>query len=349
MRCYNAEMLYDGRNMRPLYKMEIGKPGSSFAFEIAENTGLKASILKNAKSKVDKNQIDFEKALKQAQTEKRKLKQSKRNIRNSEMKLRETLEKYETELEKLLTSKKEVLKKAKQEAEEILSSANKKIEKTILEIRRKDAEKKQTKELRKELNDYIFQQKEKQIIEDKKINKKIEKLRNKKKKRGKQNTNILAKEKVKKELQVGDNVKIIGMNTIAEIISIKKNKVIVVSNNVQLLLDKNKLEITSQKLKKTKQTSVNIIRNEDQTKTNFFNQLDLRGKRADDALQIVARYIDDAVVNQNTNLKILHGTGNGILRSVIRDYLRTHELVKTFKDERLEAGGAGITLLELDL
>jgi DNA mismatch repair protein MutS2 len=133
----NAAMLYDNENMRPLYQMETGKPGSSFAFEIAEKTGLKKSILETAKSKIDQNQIDFEAALKQAQSEKRKLKQSKRNIRSTETKLRETLELYEDELEKVLSNKKQILKEAKQQAEEIINSANKRIEKTILEIKKK--------------------------------------------------------------------------------------------------------------------------------------------------------------------------------------------------------------------
>ena len=345
----NAEMLYDGKNMRPLYKMEIGKPGSSFAFEIAENTGLKKNILENAKSKVDKNQIDFEKALKQAQVEKRKLKQSKRNIRNSENKLRETLEIYEEELENLLTKKKDVLKSAKKEADEILNSANKKIEKTILEIRRKGAEKEKTKQLRKELNDYIFNEKENQRLNDEKINDKINKLKHKKKKRKKIDSQIADNKHIQKDILVGDFVKIKGTNSVAEVLSMKKNKAIVVSNSVQLTVDKNKLEHTKQKIRNENKTSVNIIRNEDKAEVNFFGQLDVRGKRADDALQIVSNYIDDAIVNQNSNLKILHGTGNGILRQLIRDLLRTHQLVKRFKDERLEAGGAGITLVELDL
>ncbi len=345
----NAEMLYDVRNMHPLYKMEIGKPGSSFAFEIAENTGLKKEILENAKSKIDKNQIDFEKALKQAQNEKRKLKQSKRNIRNSEIKLRETLEKYEEELEKFLVKKKEVLNSAKKEAEEILNSANKRIEKTILEIRKKSAEKEKTKQLRKELNDYIFNEKEKQKNEGDRINRKIEKLRNKKKRRKKENIEPSDNQQSAIEITIGNSVKIKGTNTIAEVISIKRNKAIVVSNNVQLSVNLDKLEITKQKNKIQKKTSVNIIRNEDKAEVNFFGQLDVRGKRADDALQVVSNYIDDAIVNQNSNLKILHGTGNGILRQLIREFLKTHQLVKKFKDERIEAGGAGITLIELDI
>lgn len=345
----NAEMLYDAKNMHPLYKMEIGKPGSSFAFEIAENTGLKKEILENAKSKIDKNQIDFEKALKQAQIEKRKLKQSKRNIRNSENKLRETLERYEGELENLLTKKKDVLKSAKKEADEILSSTNKKIEKTILEIRRKGAEKEKTKQLRKELNDYIFNEKEKQRLDDEKINNKINKLKHKKKKRKNSENHIFDNKHIQKDIIVGDFVKIKGTNSVAEVLSMKKNKVIVISNSVQLTVDKNKLEHTKQKIRTENKTSVNIIRNEDKAEVNFFGQLDVRGKRADDALQIVSNYIDDAIVNQNSNLKILHGTGNGILKQLIRDLLRTHQLVKRFKDERLEAGGAGITLVELDL
>ncbi len=345
----NAAMLYDNENMRPLYQMEIGKPGSSFAFEIAEKTGLKHSILDNAKSKTDKNQIDFEKVLKQTQSEKRKLKQSKRNIRSAENKLRETLEKYEEELQKLLTSKKEILKNAEQEAEDILNSANKKIEKTILEIKRKNAEKIQTKALRTELNEYIRKEKEKRNTEDEKINKKIEQIKQKKEKRKKKQSKFISATAKEKVIKVGDHVKIIGMNTVAEVLSINKNKVTVISNNIQLTVDKEKLEVSTQKIRKEKKATVKVIRNSSSENENFFFQLDVRGKRAEEALHKVSRYIDDAIVNQNRHLKILHGTGSGILREVIRDYLRTHQLVKNYKDEKIEAGGTGITLIELDL
>ncbi len=345
----NAAMLYDNEKMLPLYKMEIGKPGSSFAFEIAEKTGLSKAVLELAKSKIDKNQIDFEKALKQAQHEKRKLKQSKRNIRNTENKLSETLEKYESELENLLHKKKEILKTAKNEAEEILNSANKKIEKTILEIKRKNAEKEQTKQLRKELNEYILKEKEKQRLSDEKIDRKIEKLKQKKDSRKKDTSKTKTEVKKTKILQKGDYVKIKGLNTIAEVISIKKHKAIIIGNNVQLTVDTDKLEFTNQKPRKINKSGINIIRNSDPEPDNFLAQLDVRGKRAEDALYEVSRRIDNAIVKQTRHLTILHGTGNGILREVIRDYLRTHQLVKSFKDERIEAGGTGITLIELDI
>ncbi|NOZ36029.1 MAG: endonuclease MutS2 [Chlorobi bacterium] len=345
----NAAMLYDNDKMQALYQMEIGKPGSSFAFETAEKTGLSRTILELAKSKIDKNQIDFEKALKQAQHEKRKLKQSKRNIRSTENKLSETLEKYENELENLLHKKKEILKNAKTEAEEIVNSSNKRIEQTILKIKQQNAEKEQTKQLRKELNEYILKEKEKQKAEDEKISQKIEKLKQKKDRRKKSTSKTQTEVKKIKTLQKGDYVKIKGLNTIAEVISIKKHKAIVIGNNVQLTVDTDKLEFTNQKPRKISKPGINIIINTDTETENFLAQLDVRGKRAEDALYEVSRRIDNAIVKQTRHLKILHGTGNGILREAVRAYLRTHQLVKSFKDERIEAGGAGITLIELDI
>jgi DNA mismatch repair protein MutS2 len=139
------------------------------------------------------------------------------------------------------------------------------------------------------------------------------------------------------------------MNTIAEVISIEKNKAVVISNNVQLSVDIDKLEFTGQQIQKKKSSTINVIRTKENETTGYFGQLDIRGKRADDALHAVSRYIDDAVIDHNKFLKILHGTGNGILREVVRDYLRSHQLVKHYKDERIEAGGSGITLVELDI
>ncbi|NPA67453.1 MAG: endonuclease MutS2 [Chlorobi bacterium] len=345
----NAAMLYDNEKMQPLYKMETGKPGSSFAFEIAEKTGLSKEILNNAKSKTDKNQIDFEKALKQIQQEKRKLKKKKRYIRQTESQLKETLLKYETELEKLLTEKKEILKNAKKEADDILSSANKKIEQTILKIKQKNAEKEQTKQLRKELKDYILKEKEKHRKQDEKINKKIEKLKRRQKNKNVKTYNEAEKNEAERPLQPGDYVVMENSNITAQIISIKKGKAVISSNNIQLTTDINKLKRTDKKPNKKQNTKVNIIRTDTSNTAEMFGQLDIRGKRADDALFAVSKYIDDATVKGIRHIKILHGTGNGILREAVRDYLRSHPLVESFKDERIEAGGAGITLAELDI
>jgi DNA mismatch repair protein MutS2 len=124
---------------------------------------------------------------------------------------------------------------------------------------------------------------------------------------------------------------------------------VVLSNHVQLTISKEKLKLSQQPLKKQQTPVINVIRAEEQESFGYFSQLDVRGKRVEEALPAVTRYIDDAVINRNRFLKILHGTGNGILREVIRDYLKTQSIVKHFKDERIEAGGTGITLIELDI
>jgi DNA mismatch repair protein MutS2 len=343
----NAAMLYDSVNMQPLYRMEPGKPGSSFAFEIAEKTGLKKEIIENAKLKVDQNQIDFETALKQTQNEKRKLKKSKRNVRQTELKLSETLERYENELELLLQNKKQILKDAKHQAEDLVSTANKQIEKTILEIKKSNAEKEETKNLRFELNKYITEEKEKHREEEEKITRKIEKLKQRKEKR---RTDSKSPEVIKiKEIKPGDFVSIEGLHTIAQVVSIDKKKAVVLSNHMQLTIDKDKLKLSEHIPKKQNTGVINVIRNDENETAGYLSQLDVRGKRAEEAMMAVSRYLDDAIINRNRYLKILHGTGNGILRDVIREYLRTQSIVKNFKDERIEAGGTGITLVELDL
>ncbi len=344
----NAAMRYDSENMQPLYVMEVGKPGSSFAFEMAEKTGLKKSILDCAKSKMDSKQIDFEQALKQLQSEKRKIKQSKRKARLTEIKLQEKLEHYETMLQKLLSEKKHILSEARLQADEMVQATNRKIENTISEIRKENAEKEKTKTLRRELIDYIAEQKKLQDLDEDKITRKISRLQEKKNRKKKDKKNNRRDYPVR-EIQIGDFVKVQGMREIGKVIDFRKNKATVICNQIQLTLDKEKLEIVSGKIPAQK-TQVKIIRNSD-SPANFTpgSTVDLRGKRAEEALQIVTKYIDESIACEHKNLRFLHGTGNGILRKIIRDYLQVHPLVKYFQDEHVEAGGSGITLVELDV
>lgn len=355
----NAAMLFDSDKMEPLYKLETGHPGSSFAFEIAEKTGISKKILKNAESKLDKTQIDFEKVLKETQSEKRKLKSEKRKLRNLKNKLEATVEKYENELDKALKKRKELIKDAQDEATQIISTANKKIENTIAEIRKADAEKARTKELRKELSEFAKNKEKERLEEEGKINRKIEKIKNRKEKRLVEKNREQPKQEIKKtdtntEILIGDIVRIKGQNTSGEVTEMKKNTITVAFGSMITNIKKNMLEkVTSAQAEsyhKQKSSGVKVIRNSNsEFDVNFMKGIDIRGKRADEAMQILTNYIDSAIVARHRELKILHGTGNGILREIVRDSLRAHNLVKTFRDERIEAGGAGITIATLDV
>ncbi len=350
----NAAMLYDTENMMPLYRLEIGNPGSSFAFEIAEKTGLSKKILQRAADKINKEHLDLEKLIGETQSEKRKIEKNNRELENLQKKLEETIENYNKELDFTLQQRKNILKITQEQAKNILESANKTIENTVFEIKKTNAEKEKTKELRKTLEVFKENLEKQRLEEEQKINEKIEKI--KIRELNKKERVPLAKpkpEKKEKPLSVGDVVRGKGQKTIGEIIEIKGRKILAAFGNMQMETTAEQLEKLSENEAKTYQKAKNIgikiIRNEENTtKADFMFGLDVRGKRADEALQIVSRYIDDAVVADASELKILHGTGNGILRQVIREFLNAHPLVKSVKDERIEAGGAGISIVILD-
>ena len=352
----NAAMLFDLNLLKPLYKLEIGHAGSSFAFEIAGKTGISHDIIQNAKNKVDKNKIDYEKVLKQTLKEKRKLEKKTRNIRHVEKKLEETLEKYETELNKTLSNRKEIIKEQEIKSSEIVNQLNKKIENTIYKIKQSNADNEKTKELRKELEIYTLNEFERRKKEEQKINAQIEKIKNKKKKKKEKKEiseeNIVEVNEEEIILKIGDVVKIKGQSTAGEVLKISNNKILIAFGTIKMNVKKeNILKLNNAQIKAHKKTSksgVTIIRSNDVNNLSFMNALDVRGKRSDEAIHAVSDFVDNAIVARTSTLRILHGTGNGILRANIRDFLRSHQLVKSFNDERLEAGGAGITVIHLD-
>ncbi len=356
----NAAMLYDSGSMKPRYEMSIGKPGSSFAFQIARNTGIPHQILQNAESKIDKKQLNFEKLLRETAKEKRRLQRKQQKVRALEKKLEISTEKHDQELEKFINKKRELMAQAKTAADEILSSANRKIESTIFQIKKNNADKEKTKQIRKDLEYFKQQQKEEILKEKEKNNAKIEqikarRLRKEKKNKESQEKIKVQSEKKQEELPItkGCLVRIKGQDTTGEIIEIKGKKAFVLFGAIKINVDLWKLEHTStvdaKKHREKNNSRVKIKTVVAQpTFSDFFKELVVRGKRGDESLHIVNRYIDDAMVASASQLKILHGTGSGILRTMIRELLAAHPLVKSFRDERIENGGAGVTLVELD-
>ncbi|MCK4638310.1 MAG: Smr/MutS family protein [Bacteroidales bacterium] len=327
----NGAMLFDSKNMQPLYELKIGKPGSSFAFEIARKIGFPKIILKNAAKKTGKKQLDFDKQLQQLEIEKREIDKKQTELKVADEFFSEIINKYESLVEKIKSTKESIISKAKEEAIEILNGSNKLIENTIREIREIQAEKEKTKELRKKLKEH------KEKIIRKKSVEQLKPLLEKKKTKP-------VSEAVNASINVGDFVKIAGQDTIGEVIEISDEDVLITFNTVKFRTPINKLEKVSEKEKvKISQSSYsNIISDKI---ADFKLSIDVRGKRAEEAISIVRQYIDEAILLNMKEVNILHGKGDGILRDVIREYLSTVQEIKQYKDQHIERGGHGITVV----
>jgi len=338
---FNAAMLFNRKTLSPLYELETGKPGSSFAFEIAEKTGLSPEILKSAKSKTDDRQLDFEEVLKKAMEEKRKIRRTKRKIRAEESEISELKSKYKKGAEFVLNEKKNIIREARREAEEILEAANKKIENTIAEIRKTQADKEKTKELRAELESFKEEHKNSLKKKEKNIEERLKKFTEQKQEKPEETGGTVRK---------GDSVKVKGQNAVAEVMEIKGKEAEISFGSIRMSVKLKDLKKVGGPKKSTGKSSFKLISNESEAPNRggeLFG-IDIRGKRADEATALVRQYIDNAMLSGTRHLKILHGTGNGILRQVVREYLATHDAVESYRDERLEAGGSGITLVELN-
>ncbi|MBE9466805.1 MAG: Smr/MutS family protein [Bacteroidetes bacterium] len=349
----NGAMLFDNNKLEPLFKLEIGKPGSSFAFEIARKIGLSEEILNSAKEKIGTKHISFDKHLKDIARDKNYWENKRKKIRKSEKKLEELILKQEEELNQSIKIKKEIISKANIEAELLLKKSNKIIENTIRVIKESNAEKEKTKHIRTELESYKDKVKHRENEKDEVIANKINNLK-KIKNRVKIADSELKKESKDEPINIGDNVKLIGQNdVIGEIIEISKNSCMVAFGNMITQVEKKKLEKIGKnefkRINKQKGITPSSYNDEyNQRRFNFKPGLDVRGKRVDEALQIVMQYVDEAIMVNAKEVKILHGKGNGILRQIIREYLHSVDLIKSYKDEKIEFGGAGITVVNFE-
>lgn len=354
----NGAMLYDNHRMEPLFQLQIGKPGSSFAFEIARKIGMPESILQEATDKVGKDHINFDKHLRDIVRDKRYWESKRHRIRKVERSLDELAEKYEHDLDDLAGQRKQIIAEAKEEATRVLAEANKKVENTIREIRESQAEKEKTKELRKQLTTYKEKVEEAEREGDEWINKKIEKLKRKEEKRNKRRPEKTEKqketpEKKKAELEPGDKVKIEGQNSIGEILEIGDKNVVVAFGQLRTSVSRKKLTKVSnneakKELRGTNRTLPNVHRKLSEKRNLFKPEIDVRGQRAEEAITNIQTFIDEAIMLDVRELRILHGKGNGILREMIRGFLGADPVVKNYHDEHVQFGGAGITVVELN-
>ena len=352
----NGAMLFDVVKIAPLFQLETGKPGSSFAFEIAHKIGLPEDVLTAAREKAGTAHIDFEKQLRAISRDKRYWEEKRSGVKNSEKRLEQLIEKYETELSDLQSHRKVVVDKAKQDAKELLSGVNKQIENTIRTIKEANAEKEKTKTARQELEEVRSSIELEGENNDEWVAKKMEQLQARQLRKGERSNTPAKVEEAKvpeKEapLQKGDKVRLIGRDTLGEVFEVSDKNVIVAFGSMLTTIDKRKVEKVSnneykQAVKELKTPVMSSGVDTMKKRMNFNATLDVRGLRGDEAMQAVQEFVDEAVMLDISDGRVLHGKGNGILRELVRSYLKTIPDVSNFADEQLQMGGSGITVIK---
>ncbi len=318
----NGAMLFDTEKMQPLFILKIGKPGSSFAFEIAKKIGFPSFVLQNAKKKSGGKHVRFDQQLQQLETDKLAIDKKQKQLDSADETLSELVEKYTNLLQDLSKTKKQIIEDAKKEASSIIENSNKAIEKTIRDIKEAQANKETTKSIRKNLEEKKLQLKN-EIIE------------------------VKTEESVELDtkIRVGDYVSIADTDITGELITIEDDEALINVNDIKLRISLDKLEKSSRKPgHKTKRSGSASIINEINQKAALFElSIDLRGKRSEEAIYLLQKYIDEALLLSMKEVSILHGKGFGILRENIREYLQSLDEIKHFEDAPLNLGGTGIT------
>lgn len=365
----NGAMLYDRQQMRPLFQLSIGNPGSSFAIEIARKIGLPEDVIKAASEIVGSDYIQSDKYLQDIVRDKRYWENKRQTIHQREKNLEQTIARYENEVKELEQSRKDILRKAKEQAEEVLKESNKMIERTIKEIRESQAEKEETKKIREQLeafkagvkeidtaaNDEMIARKMRQIQERRarkeKRKREKEKENEKLKTNNQQSANATPSPVAVAPLKQGDTVRIKGLSSVGKIESLDGKMATVIFGDMRTKMRAERLEHAEAPKKEEPRAYVSIGRQTretmDEHKLNFKQDIDVRGMRGDEALTAVTYFIDDAILVGVKRVRILHGTGTGILRQLIRQYLATRPDVESYRDEHVQFGGAGITVVEL--
>ena len=356
----NGAMLYDRHLMQALFQLQIGNPGSSFAVEIARKIGLPEEVIADASEIVGSEYINADKYLQDIVRDKRYWETKRQNIRKREKQMEDIIAKYEAEIQELEKNRKSILRKAKEDAEHLLQESNARIENTIRTIKEAQAEKERTKLARQELSEFKEQIDDigKQNEEDKiarKMQKLLEKQERKKDKKNKPqaapSTSKPAEPKVK-PIEKGSIVKIKGQTGVGEVLDISGKTAIVSFGMIKTNVKIDRLEVTDAPIQKSNAaTSFVSSKTQDhvyEKKLEFKQDIDVRGMRGDEAIQAVTYFIDDAILLGISRVRILHGTGNGILRTLIRNYLSGVPGVAHFQDEHVQFGGAGITVVDLD-
>ena len=381
----NGAMLYDRHEMRPLFQLAIGRPGSSFAIEIARKTGIPEEVIRDASEIVGSDYIQSDKYLQDIVRDKRYWENKRQTIHSHEKELEKRIDQYEKDIAALEQSRKEILNRAKAQAEEIIKESNRRIENAIREIREKQAEKEETKRIRQELAAYEAgltdagkidksdtsnkkKLKSSGLLSDDDFQKKVDKIKNRKERHEQHLKEKASKQQAAAEalknavhkqqggglVMAGDSVRIKGLTSVGKVESIEGKQATVIFGGMRTKMAISRLEhvdaATIQSEQKQFQ-AYNYSRETRETidkhRNQFRQELDVRGMRADEALNQVQYFIDDAILVGASQVRILHGKGNGILRQLIRQYLGSIPNVTNYRDEHVQFGGAGITVVEL--
>ncbi len=373
----NGAMQFDAKNIAPLFKLEMGLPGNSFAFELARKMGLPEEIIKDAENRAGEEFVGIERNLRKIARNRRVLDEKIQKIRNTDKTLESITDKYQKELEDIRKKRQEIIDEAKREAEDIVKGANRQVEHTIRTIKEKQAEKSQTRKARADLQDFVNalaakkeqdQQDRDSYLEDKlrKVNERQQRQLARKNRRATTEDQQRMNEEAEKSrmissfrsgpLQVGEKVRIKANGMVGEVSIVSDKAVTVIIGNIKSKMPLDKVErITSNEYKSavkaapkpvTQTTSMDSSISE--RKLNFKMELDVRGQRVNEALDNVMHYIDDAIMLNVSSVRIIHGKGTGALRDEIQRFLRATPGVVSAKDESVQLGGSGVTVVTFD-
>ncbi len=358
----NGAMLFDTEKMMPLYKLAIGHPGSSFAFEIATKTGFPLDILEAAEKKVGSEMLNFEHQLQQIELDKQEIARQRTELEVSDNFLNEVITKYQTLTDKLENKKYDILSEARQQAKQIIADANRTVERTIAEIKESNAERERTMKAREqmrqeaekvheaqELHERKHKERQKSAAQRDPLDSKVQQSPARLRDEDEETENMI----VEGPLQVGDIVRIDGNDTFGQLVEMKGKKAVVESNSVRMSIPVERLVKTRKKaipVDKTQRTNSrfqSIYDDINEKRKSFSSTLDLRGQRADEATEQLRHFIDDAQLLSEKELRILHGKGFGILKTIVRQQLMAMNEVQSFGSAPLNSGGDGVTIVHL--
>ena len=357
----NGAMMFDVQNIRPLFRLETGKPGSSFAVEIARKIGLPEDIIRAASEKAGSDHINIEKQLREIARDKHYWEQKRDRIRLTDRKVEELEQNYAEQLAKIRAERQEILKKAKQEAQQLIADANRQIENTIKTIREAQAEKELTRLARRELDDFReVVEKADSAEKEASVAREIERIERRRQRRAERKAQPDAKApdaapepEKPREVVVGSKVRMTGQDMVGVVQSVKGKRAQVAFGQILTTVDKSLLTVVSNNeyREATRPVAARTVVSVDisSRKLNFKDHIDVRGMRASEALDEVRNFIDDALMVGVGTVSILHGKGTGALKEEIRRYLRTVPEIASAADEHADRGGAGITIVTFDL